>query len=57
MTLEELCTDIENLQEANAEHWEFCGNLADMGYYEGFDAACGEILKIIAEREEEEHGL
>ena len=54
MTLDELYADIENLQEANAESWEdFCGCPEDMGYYAGFDAACNEILKLIAAGEAE----
>ncbi len=51
MTLDELYNKIEKLQDENSAAWDTCGNIADMGYYEGFNAACEEILDIIREGE------
>ena len=53
MTIGFLEKRIEELAEANGESWAACGNVADMGYFEGFAAACEEILKIVREEEEE----
>lgn len=53
MTIEFLERRIEELSEANGESWAACCNIADLGYFEGFDAACEEILKIIRHEEDD----
>ena len=52
MSIESLETRIEELAEANGESWAMCGNVADLGYFEGFAAACEEILKILRGEED-----
>lgn len=53
MPIDRLETRIEELAEANGESWAACGNIADMGYYEGFNAACEEILEILRGEEDD----
>ena len=53
MTFGELRESIEKLQGKNDETWAASGNINDLIYCAGFDAACEEILGIMGEGEKE----
>ena len=53
MSIDRLETRIEELADANGESWAACCNVADLGYFEGFNAACEEILKILRGEEDD----